>query len=92
MGTGDSEHMKAIDRWLAGEVVNNTVGIKVVGGPFGGRTKIVLLGQDGTPPALLHASGGPAGPTRHAYEAVRSTDSRAGWIYAYTGPKPTTES
>ncbi|MFC8454411.1 hypothetical protein [Kitasatospora sp. NPDC057223] len=92
MGTENSEHMKTIDRWLAGEVVNDTVGIKVVGGPFDGRTKIVHLGQDGTPPALIRASGGPAGPTRHAYEVVRSTDVRAGWIYAYTGREPATES
>ncbi|CAN3978434.1 hypothetical protein [Kitasatospora purpeofusca] len=70
MGTDDFEHMRTIDRWLAGEVVNNAVGIKVVGGPFDGRIKIVLLGQDGTPPALIRASGGPAGPTRHAYEAI----------------------
>ncbi|MGW4896552.1 hypothetical protein ACWEQL_30505 [Kitasatospora sp. NPDC004240] len=92
MDAENSEHMRTVDRWLAGEVVNNTVGIKLVGGPFDGRTKIVLLGPDGTPPALIRASGGPAGPTRHAYEAVHSTNTRAGWIYAYTGPEPSTES
>ncbi|MFI9787316.1 hypothetical protein ACIHEI_27995 [Kitasatospora sp. NPDC051984] len=92
MSTDNSEHMRTIDRWLAGEVVNNTVGIKVVGGPFDGQTKIVLLGEDGRPPAVIRASDGPAGPSRHAYEAVRSTDVRAGWIYAYTGPEPATES
>ncbi|MEU9859041.1 hypothetical protein [Streptomyces sp. NPDC047974] len=92
MGTDNSEHMKTIDRWLVGEVVNNTVGIKVVGGPFDGHTKIVLLGPDGTPSTPIHASGGPAGTTRHVYEAVRSTDTRAGWIYAYTGPASVTKS
>ncbi|MFF6794357.1 hypothetical protein ACFY9C_35410 [Streptomyces filamentosus] len=92
MDTENSEHMRIIDRWLAGEVVNNNVGIKVAGGPFDGRTKIVILGHDGTPPARIGASGGPAGPTRHTYEAVRSADTRAGWIYTYTGPEPTTES
>ncbi|MFJ7250717.1 hypothetical protein ACIQWA_39585 [Kitasatospora sp. NPDC098652] len=89
MDAENSEHLTTIGRWLAGEVVNNTVGIKVAGGPFDGRTKIVLLSQDGTPPARIRASGGPAGPARHAYEAVRSADTRAGWIYAYTGPEPT---
>ncbi|MFJ7906769.1 hypothetical protein [Kitasatospora sp. NPDC096204] len=92
MGTENSKHRKTIDRWLAGEVVNNTVGIKVVGGPFDGRTKIVLLQPDGTPPTPIHASGGPAGATWHTYEAIRSAPTRAGWIYAYTGPKPTTDS
>ncbi|MFD6248217.1 hypothetical protein [Streptomyces roseolus] len=92
MGNDDSGHMKTIDRWLSGEVVNNAVGIKVVGGPFDGRTKIVFVGEDGTPPAVIGTSGGPAGPTRHAYKTVRSTVVRAGWIYAYTGPEPATKS
>ena len=82
MATEGAEHMKTVNRWLAGETVNNTVGIRVVGGPFEGRTKIVHLRQDGMPPSLLRASGGPAGPTRHVYEAVRSTDApRAGSTY-----------
>lgn len=42
--------MKLIHRWLAGEVVNNTVGIKLTGGPFNGRINIVQLDQDGLPP------------------------------------------
>ncbi|MGW4781431.1 hypothetical protein ACWEPA_32830 [Streptomyces filamentosus] len=91
MSTDNSEHMRIIDRWLAGEVVNNHVGIKVVGGPFDGRTKIMPLDGDGMPCAVLCASGGPAGPSRHLYEAVRSTDVRAGWIYAYIGPAPAAE-
>ncbi|MFH9953720.1 hypothetical protein ACH4OX_05800 [Streptomyces roseolus] len=86
------EHLALIRRWVAGETVNNTVGIKFIGGPFAGRTKIVLLDEDGLPPAVIRASGGSAGPSRHAYEAVRSTDARAGWIYAYTGPEPAAES
>ncbi|WP_150130629.1 hypothetical protein [Streptomyces sp. 150FB] len=88
MAAEDSEHMKTVHRWLIGEAVNNTVGIQVVGGPFEGRTKIVHLRQDGTPPSPLRASGGPAGPTRHVYEAVRSTDASAGWIYAHLGAEP----
>ncbi|MFF5503394.1 hypothetical protein [Streptomyces roseolus] len=92
MGDEKSEHLALIRRWVAGETVNNAVGIKIVGGPVDGRTKIVLLDEDGTPPAVIRKSGGSAGPIRHAYEAVRSTDVRAGWIYAYTGPEPATES
>ncbi|WP_285530476.1 hypothetical protein, partial [Streptomyces lavendulae] len=36
MGDENSEHLALIRRWLAGETVNNTVGIKIVGGPFVG--------------------------------------------------------
>ncbi|MEU4777328.1 hypothetical protein [Micromonospora sp. NPDC023633] len=92
MSGEDSEHMKTIRRWLAGETVNNTVGIKIVGGPFEGRTKIVHLHQDGTPPSPLRATGGPAGPTRHIYEAVRSSDSPSGWIYTHLRAEPTANS
>jgi hypothetical protein len=89
MGADESEHMKIIHRWLAGEVVNNHVGIKVVGGPFEGRTKIVRLDQSLRPPLRLRASGGPAGPTKHVYEAIPSTAATAGWHYSYVGPDPT---
>lgn len=82
--------MKLIHRWLAGEVVNNTVGIKLTGGPFNGRTKIVQLDRDGLPPARLRASGGlgqthgnPA--TRHIYTAVPAPDTAVGWAYGYAG-------
>ncbi len=86
--------MRLIHRWLAGETVNNTVGIKIVGGPFHGRTKIVTLASDGTPPQRFRARGGRRslptpqdGPADwHAYEAAASEDSPAGWIYTYAGP------
>ncbi|WP_037906442.1 hypothetical protein [Actinacidiphila yeochonensis] len=97
MDAEESEHMRTIHRWLAGETVNNSVGIKIVGGPFDGRTKIVTLNPDGTPPQRFRARGGrrslpttQAGPADwHAYEATPSEDSPAGWIYTYTGPAPT---
>ncbi|MFD4392622.1 hypothetical protein [Streptomyces sp. NPDC058495] len=88
----NSEHLALIHHWVEGETVNNAVGIKIAGGSVDDRTKIVLLDEDGMPPAVIRKSGGSAGPIRHAYEAVRSTDVRAGWIYAYTGPEPATES
>lgn len=88
-GRGFRAH-ELIHRWLAGEVVNNTVGIKVTGGPFNGRTKIVQLDQDGLPPARLRARGGrgqaPGNPAAwHTYEAVPAPDTAAGWTYGYAG-------
>ena len=90
MAAEASEHMILIHRWLAGEVVNNTVGIKLTGAPFNGQTKIVQLDQEGLPPPRLRARGGrgqgPWNPgARHTYTAVRAPDASAGWIYEYTG-------
>ncbi|GAA3833187.1 hypothetical protein ACFQ0G_45750 [Streptomyces chiangmaiensis] len=81
--------MKTIRRWLAGEVVNNTTGIKIVGGPFKGQIKIVRLRPDGTPLSPLPAPGRQVGPTRHVYEAARSTRASAGLVYTYLGVEPT---
>ncbi|MFF7173008.1 hypothetical protein ACIP8U_18635 [Streptomyces pseudovenezuelae] len=91
MAAEESEHTQLIHRWLAGEVVNNHVGIKVVGGPSNGRTKIMKLGPGGTPPAQFRTSGGRAGSDWHLYQAVRSTDVPVGWIYSHIGiaPAPT---
>ncbi|MFD7491196.1 hypothetical protein ACFV8T_02075 [Streptomyces sp. NPDC059832] len=88
--------MKPIHRWLAGEVVNNTVGIKLTGGPFSGRTKIVQLDQDGLPPARLRARGGrgqgPGNPAaRHICTAVRASDTSAGRTYGYAGSDTPTD-
>ncbi|MER6781935.1 MULTISPECIES: hypothetical protein [unclassified Streptomyces] len=88
--------MKVVHRWLAGEVVNNTVGIKLTGGPFNGRTKIVQLDQDGLPPARLRARGGwGQGPwnsaARHIYAPVRAPGAPAGWTYEYTGVDTSTD-
>ncbi|MGW3917226.1 hypothetical protein ACWEBX_37925 [Streptomyces sp. NPDC005070] len=73
-------------------MVSNTLGIKVVGGPFNGQTKIVQLSPDGTPPTPLRASGRRAGRDHHIYEAVRAADAPAGWICSHTSidPTPTT--
>ncbi|MFE9121337.1 hypothetical protein [Streptomyces sp. NPDC007172] len=88
--------MKVVHRWLAGEAVNNTVGIKLTGGPFNGRTKIVQLDQDGLPPARLRARGGQGqGPwnpaARHTYTPVAAPDTPAGWTYEYTGIDASTD-
>ncbi|GAA3281039.1 hypothetical protein GCM10010260_84340 [Streptomyces filipinensis] len=96
MEAEDSEHMKVVHRWLTGEVVNNTVGIKLTGGPFNGRTKIVQLNQDGLPPSRLRARGGQGqGPwnpaARHIYTPVRAPGAPAGWTYEYTGVDTSTD-
>ncbi|GIG56048.1 hypothetical protein Lfu02_04200 [Longispora fulva] len=93
MATDEPEHMTLIQRRLAGDVINNTVGINIIGGPFDGRTRIVDLGEHGTPPARLRARRGlpdpPADRTGwHTYEAVLATDTPAGWIYKYVGTNP----
>lgn len=87
--------MQLIDRWLAGEVVNNTVGIEIVGGPFHGKTRIVSLDPDGAPPSrfrgrpsLKSLAGSAYVPGWHAYAATRSSSAPAGWIYSYTGTDP----
>lgn len=86
--------MKLIHRWLVVEVVNNTVGIKVTGGPFNGRTKIVQLDKDGLPPARLRARGGLGQTTGnpaawHIYTASPAPDTAAGWVYGYAGADTT---
>lgn len=88
MGAEESEHVKLIHRRLAGEVVNNTIGIKLTGGPFNGRTNIVQLDQDGLPPARLRARGGrgqaPGNPAVwHIYTAIPAPNTAAGWTYRY---------
>jgi hypothetical protein len=90
--------MHRIGRWLAGEVVNNTVGIKIVGGPFHGKTRIVSLDPDGAPPSsfrgrpsLRTLAGSAYLPGRHAYAATRSGSVPAGWTYSYTGADPETD-
>ncbi|MFD8323931.1 hypothetical protein [Kitasatospora purpeofusca] len=90
MGEKNSDHLALIGRWLAGETVNNTVGIKVISGPFHGRTKIVELDQSGLPPAGFRCrpgrTPGPWSPAaKHIYLAVQAPDTPAGWIYEYAG-------
>ncbi len=91
MEDDDSEHLALIRRWLAGETVDNTVGIKIVSGPFHGQTKIVELDQSGLPPAGFRGRPGrTSGPwnsaAKHIYLAVRAPDAPAGWIYKYAAP------
>ncbi|NYV75598.1 hypothetical protein [Streptomyces sp. UH6] len=96
MGDEHSEHLALVRRWLAGETVHNTVGIAVVGGPFDGRTRIVVLDRAGAPPAGFRGrpgrAPGPWDPTvKHTYLAVRAPDTSAGWIYEHAEGDSTTE-
>lgn len=96
MGDEKSEHLTLIRRWLAGEVVNNTVGIKIVGGPFNGQTKIVELDQAGLPPEAFRGRPGQApGPwnraAKHTYLAAWAPGTSAGWVYEYVGVDTSTE-
>jgi hypothetical protein len=47
--------MRLIDRWLRGEVAHGQVGIKIRGGPFDGRIRIVGLDRAGLPPARVRS-------------------------------------
>ncbi|MEU8762322.1 hypothetical protein [Streptomyces sp. NPDC048659] len=87
---GDSDHLRLIRRWLSGEVVNGSVGIKIVGGPLDGKTKIVALDDEALPPVGFRAgSAGVPGfrstGARHTYLATRVPGAVAGWVYEYAG-------
>lgn len=83
--------MELIGRWLRGEVVDGKVGIEVQGGPFHGRTRIVVLDESGQPPTRQRAHGSRRhAPTDvwHVYELTPAPDTTAGWSYDYAGTEP----
>ncbi|MEV3858132.1 hypothetical protein AB0J38_27865 [Streptomyces sp. NPDC050095] len=91
MSDEGDEHLQLIARWVHGEVVNNRVGIKVHGGPFHGRTRIVELDEHRQPPAQQRARGSRKHPPTdawHVYELKPATDATAGWSYNYVGTEP----
>ncbi|MEU4172752.1 hypothetical protein AB0F46_38430, partial [Streptomyces sp. NPDC026665] len=80
-----------IARWVRGEVVDNTVGIKVRGGPFNGRTRIVELNERHQPPQRQRARGSRKHPpidVWHVYDLMPAPDTTAGWSYDYAGTEP----
>ncbi|MFF3412314.1 hypothetical protein ACFYW8_40465 [Streptomyces sp. NPDC002742] len=90
-GDMSGEHMELIDRWLRGEVMDGKVGIKVQGGPFHGRTRIVVLDESGQPPPRQRGRGsGGHAPTDmwHVHEHTPSLGTTAGWSYDYAGTEP----
>jgi len=74
-------HMNVIERWLRGEVVNNTVGITTYGGPFHGRTRIVELDEQGRPPARQRARGSRKSPPTDAWHVYCcDREGSPGWL------------
>lgn len=57
MSDGNSGHLALIAQWVRGEVVNNTVDIKVREGPFHGRTHIAQMDERHQPPRRPRAHG-----------------------------------
>lgn len=91
MSEGDSTHLDLIARWVRGEIVDNTVGIKVRGGPFNGRTRIVELDQRDQPPQRQRARGSRKHPpvdVWHVHELISAPDTTARWAYHYAGTEP----
>ncbi|MER5880385.1 hypothetical protein ABT119_31255 [Streptomyces sp. NPDC001910] len=87
----NSGHLALIARWVRGEVVDNTVGIKVRGGPFNGRIRIVELNERHQPPQRQRARGSRGHPpidVWHVYDLMPAPDSTAGWSYDYAGTEP----
>ncbi|MGW8882364.1 hypothetical protein, partial [Streptomyces mirabilis] len=94
-GVGNSEHLALIRRWLAGEIVNNTVGIAIVAGPFNGQTEVVNSTRQGCrPKASAAAPAGYRGPGTHRQTHLPGSpglDTSAGWTYEYVGVGTSTE-
>lgn len=71
-----------------GEVVNNTVGTEVRGGPFHGRTRIVELDEHHQPQPRQRARGvhrHPPADVWHVYDLTPAPGTAAGWSYTYAG-------
>lgn len=86
-----SEHLDLIARWIRGEVVDGKVGIKVRGGPFRARTRIVVLDESGWPPTRQRARGSrrhPSVDAWHVYELTPAPDTTTEWSYGYAGIEP----
>ena len=78
-----------IRRCLRGEIVGRDVGIRLVGGPSDGRTKIVTLDENGHPPERLRTRrGGEDALTWHVYGLTADLSAPSGWIYRYAGRHP----
>ncbi|MEV4754564.1 hypothetical protein AB0J86_05535 [Micromonospora sp. NPDC049559] len=81
--------MQNIRRWLKGEIVNRTTGIRMLGGPRHGRFKIVELGADGQPPPGLR-TGAFNGDTWSVYilSATGGEGAEHPWTYRFAGTEP----
>lgn len=77
--------MRLIRRWLRGEVVHGQVGIKIRGGPFDGKIRIVGLDRAGLPPGRLRSW--KAG-VWHVHVMMADAAELSSWIYRYDGTQP----
>jgi hypothetical protein len=83
----EDEHLRLVQRWLAGDVVRGSVGIRLVGGPYDGRKQIVDLDAEGNPPPTVR--GGTFGVgVWHVYVAGQDGEERSSWNYRYAGTEP----
>ncbi|WP_329249302.1 hypothetical protein OG223_18010 [Streptomyces sp. NBC_01478] len=85
------DHLELIARWVGGKIVDGKVGIRVRGGPFHGRTRIVMLDESGQPPTRQRALGSRRHPLTdvwHVYELTFAPDTPTRWSYDYAGTEP----
>lgn len=68
---------------LGGEVVNDEVGIRLRGGPFDGRIRIMPLDSPGRPPA--RTKGRRSLRVWHVYLLAAEPTEASSWIYVYAG-------
>lgn len=85
MSVEETAHMRLVHRWLRGEVVHGQVGIKIGGGPFDGRIRIVGLDRAGLPPARLRSR---RTGVWHVHVLAPDAHEMSSWIYRYDGTQP----
>jgi hypothetical protein len=85
MSANRTAHMRLIHRWLRGEVVQGAVGIRVRGGPFDGKIRIMRLDAEGVPPARTRAWKEGAW---QVYVLEPDAEENSSWIYRYDGAQP----
>jgi hypothetical protein len=73
--------MRWLRRVLGGEVVNNEVGIRLRGGPFDGRIRIMPVDAAGSPP--LRIRGRRSVQVWHVYVLAAEPAEASSWIYLY---------
>jgi hypothetical protein len=86
MSGDETAHMRWLRRVLGGEVVNNEVGIRLRGGPFDGRIRIMPLDGAGSPP--LRVRGRRSVQVWHVYVLAAEPAEASSWIYLYEGDEP----
>lgn len=86
MPEDEDAHLRLIHRWLSGDTVDGDAGIRLSGGPFDGRTRIVRLDGAGNPPPRTRGRSG--GTVWHVYVLESAPEGAASWVYRYHGTEP----